>query len=79
MAVSLANAPPSGSGEMDRTVCGSMIHFEGAVIEPLPTDREARDEVAIFVSLDEVFKDVKGNPRPVIGMFIHNPKFPARS
>src|SRR5712692_9346740 len=52
--------------------------FEGAVIEPPPTGRQARDQLAILVELDEVLEDVKRNRDPIRGVLIHNAQFPPR-
>src|SRR5215831_7899715 len=50
--------------------------FQGAVIAPLPPDRQAWHQLAISIHFYEVFEDVIGHPRKVTGIFIHNPQFP---
>src|SRR5712692_1614698 len=49
--------------------------FEGAVIEPPPTGRQARDQLAILVELAEVLEDVKRNRDPILGVLVHDTQF----
>src|SRR5262245_50690573 len=52
--------------------------FQGAVVEPAPSGGQTRHQLAILVELEEVLEDIVGNPRPVRGMFIHDPQFSTR-
>src|SRR5262245_60841661 len=52
-------------------------HFQGAVVEPAPSGRQARHECTILVRVDEVLEDVQHHGGPVIVMGIDDPHFPA--
>src|SRR5262245_11596398 len=53
-------------------------HLESAVIEPPPRGGQPWHQVAILVELHRVLEDVPGNPRPIEGVWIHNPQVAAR-
>src|SRR5262245_2829156 len=46
--------------------------FKRAVIEPLPTRRQAGHQLALLVERDEVLENVQRNGGPVQGRLIHN-------
>src|SRR5215510_1395923 len=52
-------------------------HLDSPVIQPSPGSRQSRHQLPILVKLHEVLEDVPRNPRPVLGVWIHHPQFPA--